>query len=257
MSPAGGRGGRRTGALSRVTRGLGALLLALVVGSISQVLLLRFVDPPLTLTMLDRAVEATRASNRPSWPRHESLDRDELGEAVARAAVSSEDARFFFHSGFDWEGVCKALDNNEAGHRIRGGSTITQQVARNVFLWQERSWLRKGLETWYTVWLELLLPKDRILEVYLNIAETGEMTFGMEAGALRYFRKPARSLSPDQAARLASMLPAPRSWSINGDTVSERAAWIQAHPAPFPDDRGFEAQRAAWAERALGPWDCL
>jgi monofunctional biosynthetic peptidoglycan transglycosylase len=234
-----------------------ALLVGALVVPILQVLLLRFVNPPFTLTMFEEARLATKASARFKWVVHENRSLEQLGENVARAAVASEDARFFFHRGFDWEGICTALRKNERGGKLRGGSTISQQVARNVFLWQGRSYLRKGLEAWYTLWLELLLPKDRILEVYLNIAETGKMTFGFEAGAWRYYRAEARTLSLEQAAHIASLLPSPRKWTLNGAQATERAAWILEHPAPFPKDPGFDEARAAWARSAPGPLDCF
>ena len=154
---------------------LGRLLALLILVPTLQVLLLRWVDPPLTFTMLDRALSASPMR----WPAQQRRSLYDLGY-TARAAVAAENSRFFHHHGFDWEGICHAAHSK----KLRGGSTISQQVARNVFLWQERSWLRKGLEVGYTVLLELLLPKTRILEVYLNVAETGNMTFGVEAAAL-------------------------------------------------------------------------
>lgn len=174
---------------------------------------------------------------------------------MARAAVSSEDARFFLHDGFDWEAICGALDDYGDG-KLRGGSTISQQVARNVFLWQERSWLRKGLETWYTFWLELLVPKERILELYLNVAETGPMTFGFEAGAQRWYHQPASGLTRAQAAGLAAILPSPRKWSPTRAPASTRAAWILANPAPFPGDKGYDALVEKWDREGRGPWMC-
>lgn len=247
--------------LRRLWRALPRLCLGLVVSfvlvSVSQVALARFVDPPLTLTMVGAIRDHHRFYGEWRMPRRDWRDLDELGEAVPRALVASEDARFWLHRGFDWEGICYAVDANRDGDGRRvGGSTITQQTARNVFLWQEQSWLRKGLETWYALLMELLLPKERILELYANVAETGILTFGVEAGAQRYWGRGAAALSESEAARLAAVLPSPRKWSVTGGTASQRAAWVARNPAPWPGDGGFEAARQAWAEGAAGP-SCL
>ena len=129
-------------------------------------------------------------------------------------------------------------------------------MARNVFLWQGRSWLRKGLESWYTLLLELLVPKARILELYLNVAETGPMTFGFEAGAQRHFDSSAADLSPEQAARLAAILPAPRRWNPDSPAAGERAAHTLDNLVPFPGDPGFDAMKREWSQRPLIPSSC-
>lgn len=242
----------------RLMRILARCVAAAVAFSVLQVLAVRFVDPPITMTMIGQiwAVQAEGGGLHWVAYRHRSLD--ELGPAVARAAVSAEDARFFLHRGFDWEAVCSAMDAYDPdAKRMRGGSTITQQVAKNVFLWQERSWLRKGLEAWYTVLLEALVPKERILELYLNVAETGRLTFGFEAGADRYWKKPSAELTSAQAAQLAAILPSPRKWSPGQGVAARRADWIARHPAPFPGDRGFDAQLEWYAGHARGPMACF
>ncbi len=239
-------------ALAGIARWARYLAVALPLISILQVGLVGLVTPPLTWTMVDRALEHHARAGRWRWVDYRPIDAREQGASLARAAVASEDARFWLHHGFDLEGICTALGKNQAaGEPVAGGSTITQQVARNVFLWQERSWLRKGLEAWYTLWLELLLSKERILELYLNVAETGPMTFGVEAGARLHFGARARALSPEQAARLVSILPSPRRWSPDGETARARAARTLAHPAIFPGDPGWSELRQKW-ER--GPW---
>lgn len=227
---------------------LGRLLALSVLVPALQVLLLRWVDPPLTLTMLDRATSASPMR----WPAQQRRSLYDLGYA-ARAAVAAEDGRFFHHHGFDWEGICRAAHST----KLRGGSTISQQVARNVFLWQERSWLRKGLEVGYTILLELLVPKTRILEVYLNVAETGDMTFGVEAAAQRYFRTSAAALSPEQAARIIAIFPSPRKWSVQDARAIKKAAWILDNPAPFPGEDGFEEAGRRYVEEAPWLWECL
>ena len=153
--------------------------------------------------------------------------------------------------------ICAALKHNAEGGRLRGGSTLSQQVAKNVFLWQGRSWARKGLEAWYTVLLEGLVPKRRILELYLNVAETGPMVFGVEAGANHHYGKSAAGLSADQAGRLAGILPDPRRRSVEGSAARERAAWIRANPAPMPGAPGWDAVLRAWEADGHGPLACL
>lgn len=230
------------------------LLVSLVIGllalSAGPPLLVRFVDPPFTSTMLERAWEAEAKTGTFAWPAYTPLPLAELGVAP-KAAVSGEDGWFWHHHGFDPEAIEEALDDNEGKSRKRGASTISQQVARNVFLWQGRTWVRKGLEAWYTVWLELLVPKERILELYCNVAETGPMTFGFEEGAKRWYGVPAKKLTLDQAARIVAILPAPARW--NPASRDEKAAIITSKPVPFPGERGF-GQMEERAEGRFG-WE--
>lgn len=132
-----------------------------------------------------------------------------ISPQLFRALLAAEDQKFVDHHGFDLEAIRKAFDYNRRGQRVRGASTITQQTAKNLFLWPKRSWLRKGLESWFTVWMELLWPKARILEVYANVAEFGPGIYGAEAAAQRFFAKSAGALSAEQAALLAAVLPSP------------------------------------------------
>jgi monofunctional glycosyltransferase len=234
------------------------LALGLVVGwTVFQVLCVRFYDPIATYTMVDRSIDHLRAGEGLDWPSRRVVDLEDLGPHVPRAVLSGEDARFYLHDGFDWESVCDAISHNSKSRRVRGASTITQQTAKNLFLWQGRSWVRKGLEVWYTWLLELLVPKDRILELYLNAAETGPMVFGMEAGARHHFGTSASQLGPDQAARLAAILPDPQDRSVHGGAAGERAAWIAANPAPMPGDRYWDKLQADWDDEWHGPWECL
>jgi len=208
--------------------------------------------------MVDRMWSHRAEKAEWAWVSYEPATIEELGPVAARAAVSAEDARFWLHDGFDWEALCEAYGAYDPdAARLKGGSTISQQVAKNVFLWQNRSFLRKGLEVYYTVLLELLVPKARILELYLNVAETGRMTFGFEAGAQRYWKIPASRLSREQAAGLASILPSPERWSPSRDPAARRARWVLANPAPFPGDRGWEIVQKAFEEKGMGPVDCL
>jgi monofunctional biosynthetic peptidoglycan transglycosylase len=236
-----------------VVRGPLLLVAIAVAWSLFQVVAVRFYDPPATMTMVGRAFESLGDGKGLRWPARRVVDLKDLGPSVPRAVLSAEDAKFYLHHGFDWDSICDALDHSGK----RGASTITQQTAKNLFLWQGRSWVRKGLEVWYTVLLELLVPKDRILELYLNAAETGPMVFGLEAGAEYHFGKHASQLTPSEAARLASILPNPREWSTEGSAARDRAAWIQQNPAPIPGDRAWTIVLRDWDSRYHGPWSCL
>ncbi|MDO6413266.1 monofunctional biosynthetic peptidoglycan transglycosylase [Sphingomonas sp. BIUV-7] len=178
-------------------------ILIFVGGSILWVIVYRFVPPPITLTMIGDVVGGRSISK--DWMPLSRMDPN-----MARAAIAAEDGNFCSHHGFDFTAIRKAYSGNEAGKRYRGGSTISQQTAKNAFLWQGRSWLRKGLETWFTGLIELIWGKQRIMEVYLNVAETGLGTYGANAGAMRYFHHDASRLSPTEAARIAAILPLPK-----------------------------------------------
>jgi monofunctional glycosyltransferase len=161
---------------------------------------------PGTYLMVQRAFEGADVRRNPV-----SLSR--ISPHLVRSVIASEDAKFCSHSGFDWPAIEKAMKSNERGRKLRGGSTISQQTAKNVFLWPQRSWVRKGVEAGFTVIIETFWPKRRIMEAYLNLAEFGPGVFGAEAGSLKHFRKHAKDLTPLEAARLAAILPSPRKWS--------------------------------------------
>jgi monofunctional biosynthetic peptidoglycan transglycosylase len=214
---------------------LRAFALFLIVPPI-QCALLNVIDPPVTETMLNRAMITGLDGDGWRMPAQTTVSLRSLPRWVPQAAVSSEDRGFFGHHGFDWPAIRHAWKRyrTEPGAHLVGGSTISQQVARNVFVWQHRSWLRKGLEAWYTVWLELLVPKQRILEVYLNVAELGPMVFGIEAASQHWYHKPAAKLKPAEAAHLVALLPAPNTWTIATPHVQQRARWILASPVRYP-----------------------
>jgi monofunctional biosynthetic peptidoglycan transglycosylase len=153
---------------------------------------------------------------------------EEISPHVALAVIAAEDQKFPVHRGFDLEQIDRAFTDAERGRRVRGASTISQQVAKNLFLWPGRSWFRKGLEAWFTVLIELLWPKQRILEVYLNIAEFGRGVWGVEAASRRFFGRPAKSLAREQAALLAAVLPNPKRFRAEAPSayVKRRQAWI-------------------------------
>ncbi len=189
--------------IAHIARFLAHATLYFIVISVLWVLAYRFIPPPITLTMLGDIV-AGRALHR-DWMNLSAMDRD-----MARAVIAGEDGKFCTHDGFDREAIEKAIKRNARGGRIRGGSTISQQVAKNAFLWQGGGYVRKGLEVWFTILVENIWGKRRIMEVYLNIAETGIGTYGANAGAIRYFGHDASSLSPTEAARIAAVLPLPK-----------------------------------------------
>ena len=187
----------------RVGWWIGRAIVWFVAGSVLWVLVYRFVPPPVTITMLANAADG-RGITR-DWMSLSAMDPD-----MARAAIAAEDSRFCTHSGFDMGAIAQAARTNAAGRRLRGGSTISQQTAKNAFLWQGRSYVRKALEAWFTVLIEALWGKRRIMEVYLNLAETGIGTYGANAGAQRYYHHGADRLSASEAARIAAILPLPK-----------------------------------------------
>ena len=182
---------------------IGRAIIWFVIGSVSLTVLYKFVPVPVTITMI-----ADPHGFEKDWTSLNKIDR-----TMVDAVIAGEDAKFCSHSGFDGAAIEQAIEKNASGKRLRGGSTISQQTAKNVFLWQGQGWtryLRKGLEVWFTVLIENIWGKRRIMEVYLNVAETGIGTYGVEAAAQRYYRHSAVRLSPVEAARIAAALPAPK-----------------------------------------------
>ncbi len=224
-----GRGPKRAGGWRRwLLHALWALPLLAVTATSLQVLLLRVVDPPTSAFMLERAWQAFRAGDVDFELRYAWVDWDALSPYLPVALVAAEDQNFPTHSGFDLEAIDQALASNARGGRMRGASTISQQVAKNMFLWGGRSWLRKGIEAWYTLLIEAFWSKQRILEVYANIAEFGDGIYGAEAAAQAFFAKPAQRLTAQESARLAAVLPSPKRYSVRSPSpyVQRRAAWI-------------------------------
>lgn len=180
--------------------------------TILWVLIYRFINPPVTWLMVQRGFE--RKIDGKDWKMEKSWrDFDELSDNLKYAAMAGEDAQFLKHWGFDVKSIQKAYNKNQAGKPIRGGSTISQQTAKNVFLWPGRSWIRKGFEAYFTALIELLWSKKRIMEVYLNVIEMGDGIYGAEAATRFYYKKPATRLSKAQAALLIAVLPNPRRWT--------------------------------------------
>jgi monofunctional biosynthetic peptidoglycan transglycosylase len=211
---------------------LGALAALLL--SVGSVLLMRWVNPWTSAFMVEARVGSWFDDNpRPLNLRHQWRDYQQISRELALAVVASEDQRFPEHGGFDFKQIQKALDDAERGRRVRGASTISQQVAKNLFLWNGRSWVRKGLEAWFTVLIEAMWSKQRILEVYVNIAEFGRGVYGAEAAAQAFFRKPAARLNRAEAARLAAVLPNPLRMRAEapGNYVQRRQIEIQQQMA--------------------------
>ncbi len=201
------------------------------------ILLFRFVNPPTSAFML-----AYQLDNPPRPLRHEWVPLSDISPWMPLAVVASEDQRFPHHRGVDVDAIRKALSEYKAGEGLRGASTITQQTAKNLFLWNGRSFARKAIEAGLAVTIDGLWPKQRVLEVYLNIAEFGPGIYGVEAASQAYFGKPARYLSQAQAARLAAVLPNPKVLSVNSPSayVQERVDWIQRQMAQLSGLRYLE-----------------
>jgi monofunctional biosynthetic peptidoglycan transglycosylase len=176
------------------------------------VLVYRFVNPPITLLMIQRNLERS-SDDKPFKMEKKWVDFEDISDNMKRAAVSAEDQLFLKHIGFDLKAIEKAFASNKSGKKIKGGSTISQQTAKNVFLWPGRSWIRKGFEAYFTLLIEMLWSKERILEVYLNVIEMGDGIYGAEAAAQSYFSKSCTKLSRAQAALIAACFPNPRRWT--------------------------------------------
>ena len=198
----------------RVLRFFLIAFLVLFLFSIAEVLLVRFVNPPFTTSMVyNWLCSKTTATQERLWSEQIWRPIHEVSPHLIRAVQAAEDQKFVFHHGFDFEELNYALNDLRTGRRVRGASTISMQAARTVFLWPSRSLLRKSLEAYYTLLVEVLWDKRRILEVYLNTVDWGIGIAGAEAAARKYFQVSASSLSPSQAALLAAILPSPHTWS--------------------------------------------
>jgi monofunctional glycosyltransferase len=198
--------------IKRILRFLLKLFIACIIISAMLVIIYRFVNPPVTILMIQRVIEQKQEDKtmklKKDWEPIENIS-----PSLVRAVIASEDGTFTDHFGFDVNAIQKAYEYNRNGKRVKGGSTITQQVAKNVFLWPSRSWLRKGLEAYFTLLIEVFWSKERIMEVYLNVIEMGDGIYGAEKAAQIYFNKPAKQLTKSEAALIAAVLPNPRKWS--------------------------------------------
>ncbi len=221
------------------------LFYVIFIGQLAYIILLRWIDPPITLTQLT------------NWAEGNGLKRDyisyaEMSPNIKLAVMASEDQLFPNHNGFDVESIKKALkEKDKKRKRVRGASTISQQVAKNVFLWQGRSWVRKGLEVYFTFMIELIWGKERILEVYLNVAEMGKGIFGVEAAAKSYFKKQAIKLTRAEAAMIAACLPSPKRYRVQppSNYISRRYPQIMVQMNNIEPDEDIQKLLQTSAKR--------
>ncbi|MFY0253025.1 monofunctional biosynthetic peptidoglycan transglycosylase [Chitinophaga sp. 30R24] len=199
------------GIIPRTWRRLKRVLLVLLIAQFAYIILLKWVNPPITITQISSwaSLWGTDKKLRKTW-----VSYDAISQYTKLAVIASEDQLFTDHNGFDFKSIEKAMKHNQQSKKIKGASTISQQVAKNVFLWQGRSWLRKGLEVYFTFMIEKVWGKQRILEVYLNVAEMGEGIFGVEAASQANFHKSASSLNQEESAMIAACLPNPIKYTI-------------------------------------------
>ena len=206
----------------RLWQTLKKALVFLLAAHFIYIIVLKWVDPPITITQLVSWVSGDGL-------RRDYVSMDEISDQAPLAVMAAEDQLFPDHNGFDVKSIQKAMNANEKNKKkLRGASTISQQVAKNVFLWQGRSWLRKGLEAYFTFMIEAIWGKKRILEVYLNVAEMGKGVYGIEAASKHYFHKPAKKLTAAEAAKIAACLPNPKKYKVNPPSayISKRFPWV-------------------------------
>ena len=208
--------------IRKIIRFIVKLVLYFLGISIGLVVLFKFIPVPATPLMFIRSFEQLSNGEKLVWKR-DWIAIEEMGIPIQKAVIASEDGKFTSHNGFDLQAIEKAYKNNQKGKRIKGGSTISQQTAKNVFLWLGRSYLRKGLEAYFTVLIEFVWGKERIMEVYLNSIEMGNGVYGIEAASQHWFGKPAKNLSNSEAAAIAAILPNPRAFKAkNGSQYIQR-----------------------------------
>ncbi len=226
-------------------------LLSLAAGSIVVIAVFRWLPVPVTSFMVRDWIAADDASHPRAATPHDWVPWPEISKHAAVAVIAAEDQRFLEHRGFDLAAIDKAWTDAKRGRRMRGASTISQQVAKNLFLWPRQSWLRKGLEAWFTLWIEWLWPKQRILEVYLNSAEFGRGVWGIEAASRHFFHKPATGLNRHEAALLAAVLPNPKRFRVDHPSpyVRQRQAWIMRQMALLGGIRSLDGLDRAGARR--------
>lgn len=196
--------------------------------SVGLTIVYRFVPVPITPLMVIRLVEQGLDPDKTMKLHKDWVSINKISKNAPQAVYAAEDQKFLTHNGFDIEAMKKAWENNKKGKRVKGASTITQQTVKNVFLWPSRSYIRKGLEAYFTVLVEFFWTKERIMEVYLNVIEMGDGVYGIEAASQDFFNKPAATLTRSQAALIAAVLPNPRRWSPAKPTqyINGRQSWI-------------------------------
>lgn len=197
------------------------LIYIIILANILFIVWGKYFNPPITLTQIGGLLEYGKL-------KRDYISYDEMGNNVKKAVIASEDQSFFDHDGFDYKSIEKAMKNNKDGKKLRGGSTISQQTAKNIFLWQGRSWIRKGFEAVYTFIIELVWGKDVILERYLNSIEMGRGVFGVESASQYYFNKSSKNLTKSEAAWIATVLPNPKKYDPKNPTayLNKKHNWI-------------------------------
>ena len=214
--------------LGKIFRIIWKTCLLFVILSITSVVVYKWVLVPITPLMVIRCIEQ-KSEGKEIMMKHNWVSLQKISPQLQLAVVCSEDQNYLKHNGFDFGAIQKALKENERGKRVRGGSTITQQTAKNVFLWQGRSYLRKGLEAWFTLLIEFFWNKERIMEVYLNSIEMGNGIYGAEAASQFWFKKSASNLSKDEAAAIAAILPSSLNYKANpaNNYIQKRKVWVK------------------------------
>lgn len=204
-----------------------AVVLACILASVGAVVLFRFVPVPVSALMVERRI-ASWFSDKPYRARHRWVPLERIAPSMGVAVIAAEDQNFEDHFGFDWQAIEKAMAHNEHSRKKRGASTLTQQTAKNLFLWESRTWVRKGFEVYFTLLLETFWSKRRILEVYLNSVEFGDGVYGVEAASRTFFGRSANALNSGQSALLAAVLPSPRRYRADAPSgyVRGRQEWI-------------------------------
>ena len=216
----------------RIWRIIKRTLIFLILFQFFYILLLKWVDPPFTLTQLGSLFTGNGL-------KRDYVDMKQVSSYGRLSFIAAEDQLFPDHNGFDWKSIQKAMEyNKKKPNRIKGASTISQQVAKNVFLWQGRSWVRKGLEVYFTFMIELMWGKNRIVEMYLNVSEMGPGVFGIEAAAQNYFKKPAKKLTRQEAAMIASCMPNPKKYTVKplSRYVARRYPWVMTQMSFLQND---------------------
>ncbi len=217
-------------------------LLGFFISTIALTLLLRFLPPLTSGLMIERHVESW-FSGEPYQRRYQWVPMQKIAPALGVAVVAAEDQLFAEHAGFDWDAIEKAAIYNKKNKKTRGASTISQQTAKNLFLWSGRNWIRKGMEVYFTILIEILWPKERILETYLNIVELGNGIYGAEAASQYFFKKSAAKLSSSEAALLAAVLPNPRVYQADKPSgyIRGRQRWILSNMQRLGGKRYIDA----------------
>jgi monofunctional glycosyltransferase len=222
---------KTNGLVPRILRLIKRIFIILFLSHLLYILLLKWVDPPVTMTQLGSLFSGDGLKRD-----YESMKN--ISPNAKLAVISSEDQLFADHDGFDFKSIEKAMKHNQKSKSLHGASTISQQVAKNVFLWQGRSWIRKALETYFTFMIELLWSKKRILEIYLNVSEMGRGIYGIEAASRQYFRKPSKSLTRQESAMIAACLPNPKIFTVHpiSRRVATRYPWIMTQMSRLQED---------------------